>query len=119
MLRKRFVRYGVLGLLLCASGCNFFRERLCCNRPGILTGRMSGGSSHSEGGDCACEGTLTSGGPMLGTPIIQPGPGNGAIILPNPNPSIPQIKENPGRQEEYIPGMSSRGAKGNETKVIK
>jgi hypothetical protein len=124
MLRKRLVRYSVLGLLLCASGCNFFRERLCCNRPGILTGRFGGSASHpveTVGGDCACEGTLTSGGPMLGAPIIQ-GPGDGGAILPNPNPNpipIPQIKENPGRQGIYEPGMSSRSPKGNETKNTK
>lgn len=121
MFRTRFVSYGLLGLLLCTSGCNFLRERLCCNRPGILTGRFSGTTTYPTEiaqGNCACEGTLVS-GPIIGSPIVE-GQGSGVTpILPNPNP-IPRIQENPGRQGEYDPSnRMSRGLKGNETKGIK
>ena len=110
-----------MGLLLISTGCGFFRDRLCCNRPGTLMSRFRapGASAPMEtaGADCGCEGTLTSGGPMLGMPII-PATGGGAI-LPNPTP-IPQIKENPGLQKEYDPNMKLQRTKPiNETKATR
>jgi hypothetical protein len=122
MLRKRLFRLSVLGLLLAASGCGFFRDRMC-NRPGLFMSRFNGtrtGVPVEIGqSDCGCEGTLMSNGsgPMLGNPIISSPGGNGAI-LPNPNP-IPQIKEGSGTQKEYVPGMGLRGTKINEAKVTK